>query len=456
MTWRGWARSLNKARPFITPAGWTPGAADRQRRPARPVRAAARAVGAVLMYAVALPERGDLAEWRDAARGRCRSGIPPELVDWTGGRGLFAAAPLPDAPGRISAGAAGLPRAGRSGDLPRRPRPVCAALSRSGGSPAGGRPRCPMPIDAGRRLRPVAKSVRRDFHKMHAFVRFREMPAEGRRRALRRLVRTGPPHRGAGRPSFARRFADMDWMIVTPRLTAPSRTALELRPGRRAARPARATPTEALWLTYFANIFNPARVKVEAMRAEMPKKYWKNLPETALIPDAAGARPGSRMREAGPRCRAGAPGPSRRATAPDATTRGPAQIAGGRARPRPAARAAPLQAATQTVFGEGPKDAALMIVGEQPGDREDLPGAPSSAPPARCCAQAWTAAGLDRAAIWLTNAVKHFKFTRAASGACTRTRTGVRSTIAAGGSDWSSTSSVRARPWRSAPLRRSR
>ena len=41
---------------------------------------------------------------------------------------------------------------------------------------------------------------------------------------------------------------------------------------------------EALWLTYYANIFNPARVKVHAMQAEMPKKYWRNLPEAALIP----------------------------------------------------------------------------------------------------------------------------------------------------------------------------
>jgi DNA polymerase len=41
---------------------------------------------------------------------------------------------------------------------------------------------------------------------------------------------------------------------------------------------------EPLWLTHYANIFDPARVKVHAMETEMPKKYWRNLPETAVIP----------------------------------------------------------------------------------------------------------------------------------------------------------------------------
>jgi DNA polymerase len=41
---------------------------------------------------------------------------------------------------------------------------------------------------------------------------------------------------------------------------------------------------EALWLTYYGNIFNPARVKMHAMQPEMPKRYWRNLPETVLIP----------------------------------------------------------------------------------------------------------------------------------------------------------------------------
>jgi uracil-DNA glycosylase family protein len=65
--------------------------------------------------------------------------------------------------------------------------------------------------------------------------------------------------------------------------------------------------------------------------------------------------------------------------------------------------------ATQTVFGEGPARAALMLVGEQPGDQEDLAGHPFVGPAGKMLDKAMAAAGLDRRRVWLTNAVKHFK-----------------------------------------------
>src|SRR5262245_53176051 len=65
--------------------------------------------------------------------------------------------------------------------------------------------------------------------------------------------------------------------------------------------------------------------------------------------------------------------------------------------------------ATQVVFGEGPAPAALMLVGEQPGDQEDKIGRPFVGPAGRLLDQALEAAGLDRSALYLTNAVKHFK-----------------------------------------------
>jgi DNA polymerase len=67
------------------------------------------------------------------------------------------------------------------------------------------------------------------------------------------------------------------------------------------------------------------------------------------------------------------------------------------------------RAATQTVFGEGPVGAPLMLVGEQPGDREDLDGRPFVGPAGRLLDRAIEAAGLDRSELYLTNAVKHFK-----------------------------------------------
>ena len=65
--------------------------------------------------------------------------------------------------------------------------------------------------------------------------------------------------------------------------------------------------------------------------------------------------------------------------------------------------------ATQTVFGEGPASARMMLVGEQPGDREDLAGRPFIGPAGQILDQALEAAGIDRATVYITNAVKHFK-----------------------------------------------
>lgn len=66
--------------------------------------------------------------------------------------------------------------------------------------------------------------------------------------------------------------------------------------------------------------------------------------------------------------------------------------------------------ATQTVFGEGPIDARMLFVGEQPGDQEDLAGRPFVGPAGQMFDKAIGEAGIDRAAVYVTNAVKHFKF----------------------------------------------
>ena len=68
--------------------------------------------------------------------------------------------------------------------------------------------------------------------------------------------------------------------------------------------------------------------------------------------------------------------------------------------------------ATQAVLGEGPEDAAIAFVGEQPGDQEDLQGRPFVGPAGKLLDRALEEAGLDRSAVYMTNAVKHFKFER--------------------------------------------
>jgi uracil-DNA glycosylase len=72
--------------------------------------------------------------------------------------------------------------------------------------------------------------------------------------------------------------------------------------------------------------------------------------------------------------------------------------------------------ATQTVFGEGPRNASIMFVGEQPGDREDVAGHPFIGPAGKLLNQALLAAGIDRDAVYVTNVVKHFKWAPAERG----------------------------------------
>lgn len=67
--------------------------------------------------------------------------------------------------------------------------------------------------------------------------------------------------------------------------------------------------------------------------------------------------------------------------------------------------------ATQTVFGEGPEHAPLMLVGEQPGDQEDMAGRPFVGPAGRLLDRCLAEAGIERSAAYVTNAVKHFKWT---------------------------------------------
>jgi len=180
-------------------------------------------------------------------------------------------------------------------------------------------------------------------------------------------------------------------------------------------RPAIDDDVEQLWTTYYAHIFNPARLKVKAMQAEMPKKYWHNLPEAALIPDLiAGAEArATDMRKTAPTV------PPQRAArildrlhAQDKEPEPSATTLDALARQAAACTRCPLhQCATQTVFGEGPVDADVMVVGEQPGDQEDLAGKPFVGPAGQLFDREAQAAGLDRSHLYVTNAVKHFKFT---------------------------------------------
>ena len=263
-----------------------------------------------------------------------------------------------------------------------------------------------------RRLYELAKAVRRDIHKMHAFVRFREIAnpdAESRFVAF-----FEPEHHIVRRAAsfFVDRFANMRWSILTPELSIhwDGQTLSEGPGAARADAPA-GDPLEETWRTYYSSIFNPARLKVGAMLREMPKKYWRNMPETSLVqPLIAGARArelemidrsvakeglaealeAERRIEPGGNLRA-----SWEALLKDA---------------RKCTRCDLYKCGTQTVFGEGPLDASIMFVGEQPGDQEDLAGRPFVGPAGQLFDAALEKAGIDRTTVYVTNAVKHFKF----------------------------------------------
>ena len=282
------------------------------------------------------------------------------------------------------------------------------------------------------RLEAMAKAVRRDAHKMHAFVRFRRIEtADG----PRYVSWFEPEHHilEAEAGFFVRRFASMRWSILTPRASAHwDGEALAIGPGARRADAPAEDAHEDLWRAYYASIFNPARLKPGAMRAEMPVKYWRNLPEARLIPRliAEAPRRAAEMVERG----VSAPAsrrqrnvhlPAQPAASSDVTTAMPAAdlFAASAADPKEALAALRAEMlalnslppwtanATQMVFGEGPVGAPLLFVGEQPGDEEDIAGRPFVGPAGRMFNKALEEAGIPRTEAYVTNAVKHFKFT---------------------------------------------
>ncbi|QRM29509.1 UdgX family uracil-DNA binding protein [Microvirga sp. VF16] len=253
----------------------------------------------------------------------------------------------------------------------------------------------------------MARSVRRDLHKMHAFVRFRRMGGED----LERFAAWFEPEHfilEAAAPFFADRFRSMDWTILTPIGSVRwDRAALTFGPpARREDAPAEDSFEEG-WRGYYESVFNPARVNPTAMRAKMPKKYWRNMPETAAIPGLiqTAAQCVDRMIE-------------QEATMPTKRTPERALEAMWDQEPKSLkelnaiiAKAGPLvPGATQAVFGEGPAHAEIVFVGEQPGDQEDVQGRPFVGPAGKLFTKAMTEAEIDRKDVYLTNAVKHFKF----------------------------------------------
>lgn len=136
-------------------------------------------------------------------------------------------------------------------------------------------------------IKKMRQAVHRDVHKMKAFVRFKKIPVSTELENEYFVAWFQPSHHiiEYGIDFFVRRFANMNWSILSPDKCAHwLNKELSFTAGIESFNTDEDL-TEKLWLEYYKNIFNPARLKEQAMQNEMPKKYWKNLPEAALIPD---------------------------------------------------------------------------------------------------------------------------------------------------------------------------
>jgi probable DNA metabolism protein len=231
----------------------------------------------------------DLDAWRTAARCALRADLPPEDIDWDGDSqasllpapDLATAEPLRSTP-QVPAALFELADTVLCHRDPQRH----ALLYRIAWRIARGEKHLIArltDVDV-RRASELAKAVGRDTHKMKAFVRFREIPGE----TDAFIAWFEPEHHIVDRvaPFFARRFAGMRWAILTPyRSVAWDGAALGFGPGAQRSDTPDDDAREDLWRTYYAHIFNPARLNPRMMRQEMPQKYWKHLPEAHLLPD---------------------------------------------------------------------------------------------------------------------------------------------------------------------------
>lgn len=248
---------------------------------------------------------GSFDAWRTAARRLLADGVPPERIAWeAAGAGALAGAVQPSFDGLGSAGAggrvpAGDPRVSRRFLLLAR-MVAChrdperwALLYRALWRHAAGEPHLPSLVTDPDvyPLIIMARSVRRAAHKMKAFVRFREVVEDGRS-AYVAWFEPAHPVLEATAPFFVRRFRSMRWSILTPdRCAHWDGQTLRFTPGATRAAAPTGDQLEELWRAYYAHIFNPARLNRRAMQAEMPRRYWANLPEAELIDGLARGAP---------------------------------------------------------------------------------------------------------------------------------------------------------------------
>ena len=247
-----------------------------------------------------------------------------------------------------------------------------------------------------RRLTAMAKAVREETAAIQASLRFQTVVHEA---GEWDIAWHEPEHHvlESIAASFARSRGRRCWSILTPVRSAHwARGKLTMAPGAPMAAGASAEGLEQYWRRHYADLF--AERKAGHGVAE-----WSPLPEATLIKPLIRSSEAHARRALDAALRESLATPRRAAAAPGELSALREDVA--------RCRACPLyQTATQAVIGEGPPDARIMLVGEQPGDQEDLQGRPFVGPAGQILDRALAEAGIARSQVYVTNAVKHFKF----------------------------------------------
>jgi uracil-DNA glycosylase len=330
------------------------------------------------MPQVTLCSQIDWHGWRTATRALVLSGVPPEDVDWVvrghphdGGNGLTAGANGFHVP-RTLVALASLALQARD---PQR----FALLYRLVWRANAGEKVLQLAGDEDlHRLHHLAYAVRAEAHRMRTMLRFLTVEEDGNHRFLGWYA---PAHYvlEANAQLFVRRFPNLIFSILTPEGSAHW-SGVELRFGEGADAFTDDAALVRWWQAHHARVWRDARGGVSIPEAE-------SLDEAPRSPELPPLGPVVLPVHADPQI---------------------LEATGSAA----ACQRCPLhQAATQTVFGEGPDGASVMFVGEQPGDQEDVIGRPFVGPAGQMLDRAMEEAGIDRRIVYVTNAVKHFKFT---------------------------------------------
>jgi len=242
------------------------------------------------------------------------------------------------------------------------------------------------------------QQVRRDLERMQTGVKFEGIQVEPGHERLIAWHRPDYAIMELAAPYFAERFARSQWSILTPYRSAhwdPESKKLEFSAGVPRFTMPRKEELKQLWVAQLGAEVRPARKQPQAARMDAGEHQLQSIFGNSLrLQRATGAKsfvPNSRglpvLHEALQRCQG-------------------CEL---------------YQCATQAVFGVGPADARIMLVGEQPGNDEDIAGKPFVGPAGKLLDRALIDAGINRDAVYITNAVKHFKFERRGSKRIHRT-----------------------------------